>query len=122
MSPPVVHRLGIPADLETRLKQKDSLVAPASVLSLMEALPDGRTALVYMDLVRKGSNVGLNVWLSTLDANGHPSCADLRIPVSEYSRPAFGVHGDTLFVLQRAPKAQGGAVISTIARWIVPRC
>lgn len=123
--PTIVHRRGIPDDLDDILRKSRSPETEAgstSSLVTLATLADGRIALVHMDFTIEGRVVAGKAWASTISTSGRTDCADLVVPVSADTRPMFAVLGDTLFVVQNRLSDQVSTVASTVSAFLLPHC
>jgi hypothetical protein len=113
----------VPRDLDALLdstrKVTSDMAAPASLLALMAALPDGGTAMVHVDFVMDRGAVGVRAYVSTLDRRGRPVCTDQIVPIAGDARPVFALRGDTLFVVQNQLAPRSGAVGTVLSSFVV---
>jgi hypothetical protein len=122
-TPPTRRRRGVPRDLDAMLdstrKVTQDIAAPASLLAMMAALPDGGTVLVHLDFVMDRGAVGVRSYLSTLDARGRATCIDQIVPIASDARPVFAMRADTLFVVQNRLAPRSGAVGTVLSSYLV---
>lgn len=121
--PPTRRRRGVPRDLDALLdstrKVTNDMAAPASLLAMMAALPDGGTVMVHLDFIMDRGAVVVRAFLSTLDRQGGAVCTDQIIPIADDARPVFAVRGDTLFVVQNRLATRSGAVGTVLSSYLV---
>jgi hypothetical protein len=122
-TPPTRRRRGVPRDLDAMLdstrKVTQDIAAPASLLAMMAALPNGGTVLVHLDFVMDRGAVGVRSYLSTLDARGRATCIDQIVPIASDARPVFAMRADTLFVVQNRLAPRSGAVGTVLSSYLV---
>src|SRR5690606_5002926 len=90
----------------------------ASGLTRIARLSSGGFALLHMDMTRKQVSFSGDMFLTTVSADGIPSCVDFPVPLLDETRPMVSVKGDTLIILEQ-PIDESDSVATIIRRFAI---
>ncbi len=115
---PVRLRRGVPIDRVAagEYRSPSELFAEGSGTADASALPDGGLAVLFLDMTIDGAVRGGSYLLTTLAADGTPTCIDIPPDLGEYVQVRPRLRGDTLLALIQREHPEG-SIRSIIKRW-----
>ena len=117
---PIRRRRGLPDEAIDRAREGDgfAVINAASGLTRIARLSSGGFALLHMDMTRKQVSFSGDMFLTTVSADGIPSCVDFPVPLLDETRPMVSVKGDTLIILEQ-PIDESDSVATIIRRFAI---